>query len=238
MKQYRGNDGKERIWFKPSEIEQIAAAELAKSGLGPTDASPVVDLEAFVERHLKATLDQYADLGPTVLGLTEFFNGKPPRISINKDLTGTALDEDESAPGQLGRWRATLAHEAGHVLLHRSLFEFAVGNLDLFEPAQQDDGSGRLQRCLKRDATYAAGGDWREVQANQAMAALLMPKNFFTRIARAELKTLFPDRDQVPSGAEGRVAAALATRFHVSRQAARIRLSTVGLLEILGQSNL
>ncbi len=58
MKQYRGNDGKERIWFEPSEIEQIAASELTKSGLAPTDASPVVDLEAFIERHLKATLDQ------------------------------------------------------------------------------------------------------------------------------------------------------------------------------------
>lgn len=93
MRQYRGPSGDERIWFDPPEIEQMMTSELRKAGLMPTEASPVVKLEAFIERHLKAKLNQYADLEPNVLGVTHFFEGKPPTISINKDLTGSALDE-------------------------------------------------------------------------------------------------------------------------------------------------
>jgi hypothetical protein len=236
MKRYRGAGGDERIWFEPVEIEQIASSELAKAGLAPTDAAPAVDIEAFIERHLNATLDQYADLEPTVLGLTEFFRAQRPRISINKDLTGSAVDEDESPPGRLGRWRATLAHEAGHILLHRDLFEVAVGNLELFA-ASSDERAGGAHRCLKRDATYASGGEWREVQANRAMAALLMPRSFFASVARRELTDIFPGRELVPV-ADTRVAARLATTFQVSRQAARIRLETLGFVEIAGQTRL
>jgi hypothetical protein len=238
MRQYRGAGGEERIWFEPSEIERMMATELQRAGLMPTDAAPVVNLDAFIERHLKVTLDPYADLESSVLGVTEFFEGKPPRVSINKDLTGSALDEDESPPGRLGRWRATVAHEAGHVLLHRSLFEFAAGNMSLFETRQPGDGVRQLHRCLKRDATYATGGDWREVQANQAMAALLMPKAFFARIARAEAQKVFPDGDTIPAGGEDRVAARLAPLLGVSRQAACIRLTTLGLVLPRGQGRL
>lgn len=238
MKQYRGANGEERLWFRPSEIERMMTSELQRAGLMPTEAAPVVDLEAFIERHLGATLDQYGELAPDVLGVTEFFEGKPPKVSINRDLTGSALDEDESPPGRLGRWRATVAHEAGHVLLHRCLFEFAVGNMSLFGSQQAGDGSRQLHRCLKRDATYASGGDWREVQANQAMAALLMPKPFFATIARAEAGRLFPGSDAIPAGSEDRVAARLAPLLGVSRQAARIRLTTVGLVQAKGQGRL
>jgi hypothetical protein len=216
----------------------MTVSELRKAALMPTDASPVVNLEAFIERHLKAKLDQYADLPPNVLGVTHFFDGRPPTISINKDLTGSALDEDESLPGQLGRWRATLAHEAGHVLLHRSLFEFALGNMSLFGSNSGGDDARQLLRCLKRDATYASSGDWREIQANQAMAALLMPKVFFMRVARVEMAKVLPGRETIPFGGEDRVAAPLAAILAVSRQAARIRLNTVGLVGARGQGHL
>jgi hypothetical protein len=239
MRQYRGPNGEDRIWFEPSEIEQMMESELRKALLMPTEAAPVVKLEAFVERHLKATLDQYADLDPKLLGVTEFFEGKQPRISLNKDLTGSALDEDESPPGVLGRWRATLAHEAGHVLLHRSLFEFAVGNMNLFDRAPSDGARGRqLQRCLKRDVTHSGGADWREVQANQAMAALLMPKSFFQRLARRHIERLFPGSDTIPAGREDRVAGVLAPLLEVSKQAARIRLATCNFIVQQGQGRL
>jgi IrrE N-terminal-like domain len=238
MRQYRGPGGEERVWFDQPEIEQMMESELRKAALMPTDAGPSVDLEAFIERYLKATLDQYAQIADNVLGVTEFFAGKPPKISINKDLTGSALDEDDSPPGRLGRWRATLAHEAGHVLLHRSLFEFAVGNMDLFGSTSAAESGRQLHRCLKRDATYASGGDWREVQANQAMAALLMPKSFFGRLARVEIGKLFPGCATIPFGGEDRVAARIAPVVEVSRQAARIRLNTLGLVAPQGQRQL
>jgi Zn-dependent peptidase ImmA (M78 family) len=124
------------------------------------------------------------------------------------------------------------------VLLHRCLFEFAVGNMSLFESRQAAEGGRQLHRCLKRDASYATGGDWREVQANQAMAALLMPKPFFARIARAEAEKVFPGSDGVPAGSEDRVAARLVPLLGVSRQAARIRLTTLGLVQPRDQRRL
>lgn len=239
MRRYRGANGEERLWFEPSEIERMMESELRKAALMPSETAPVVKLEAFVERHLKATLDQYADLDASVLGVTEFFEGRPPRISLNKNLTGSALDEVEALPGVLGRWRATLAHEAGHVLLHRSLFEFAVGNMNLFDRSPSDDRGRQLQRCLEKDVGHGGGGgDWREVQANQAMAALLMPKSLFQKVARQHVEEVFPGRDKIPAGGEERVAARLAPILEVSKQAARIRLSTLGFVEPHGQTQL
>jgi hypothetical protein len=231
MKQYRGRDGRERLWFDDGEIDRMMEAELRRASLLPSEAAPAVNVERFIERHLKVHLDQHADLDASVLGLTEFFAEGPPKISINKVLTGSALDEDETSPGVLGRWRATLAHEASHVLLHRCLFEFAKGNMSLFGSADDQKASGgSLQRCLKRDVSYQVVSDWREVQANQGLAALLMPKSLFLKIARGEIARAFPGREQVPAGSEERIVPTLASKFEVSKQAARIRLGTLSLI--------
>ena len=154
------------------EIEQMMESELRKARLFPTLEEPVVKLEPFVERHLKASLDQYADLDSSVLGVTEFFEGKPPRISLNRQLTGSALDEDETPPGVLGRWRATLAHEAGHVLLHRSLHSYlpwsllrfvqsaARASLDTWlHQSPLDDGDGLHGVCAAMGSDVVLGCD-------------------------------------------------------------------------------
>jgi hypothetical protein len=240
MKTYRSATGQERIWFEPSEIERIMESELRRASMMPTPTAPIVDVERFIERHLGAILDQYAALDASVLGVTEFFDGKSPRISINGDLTGSALDEENTAVGVHGRWRATLAHEAAHVVLHRSLYEFAHDNLDLFPENRSASAVEvqKLQRCLKRDASYRQVSDWREVQANQGMAALLMPKSLFSKIAREALALFFPDRDKIPGGREERVAAYVADKIKVSKQAARIRLSTLGFVAPVHQQHL
>lgn len=227
MRTTRGPDGRDRLWFDGDEIERIMEAELRKASLLPDAAKPEVDIERFIEKHLRAHLDQYAVLEPSVLGLTEFVAGKPPKVSINKTLTGSALDEDESAPGMLGRYRATLAHEAAHILLHRCLFEFAIGNMSLFE---QPTKTATLQRCLKRDASFRRVTDWREFQANEGMAALLMPRTIFTSVARTHIERVFPGRIDIPDGQGLRVVPFLANAFSVSRQAATIRLTTLKLL--------
>src|SRR4051812_22797481 len=125
--------------------------ELRKANLLPSPEAPSVDIEGFLERHLKVSLDQHADLPADVLGLTEFFPGKTPHVAINRDLTGSAIDEDGSPLGIRGRWRATLAHEASHVVVHRPLFEVPAEQGSLFaghlEPAQEPQ---RLMRCEKR----------------------------------------------------------------------------------------
>ena len=125
MKEYRGPSGDRRLWYEPDEIEEIMLDELHRAGLVPNgeqdDAS--VDIEAFVEKHLGLSFDLSAELDTDVLGATDFIPGHRPKISVNRDLTGSALDEEDATPGLIGRWRATVAHEASHVLLHRLLYE-------------------------------------------------------------------------------------------------------------------
>jgi hypothetical protein len=222
MREYRSADGAKCLWYDDDEIEQIMQDELRKAGLLPTVESCVVDVEALVQNHLKSPFDQHADLPADVLGLTEFHPRRPPTVRINKDLTGI-IDGDWIPPGIEGRWRATVAHEAAHVLLHRILFDEPLNQDSLFA-ADTAPTRPALQRCLKRDLQHRAGGyDWREVQANRGMAALLMPRKIFTKVARTTLAG--KSADEIRSASR-----TLAARFAVSGQAANIRLQTLGFI--------
>jgi hypothetical protein len=221
MRNYRGPEGDERIWYDESDIEQIMEDELRRAGLLPSADAPAVDVEAFIEEHLRASLDQHAALGAKVLGLTEFRVGIAPAIRINADLTGSAMDGEWTPPGVKGRWRMTLAHEASHIVLHRSLYELNPNQTAMFADPNGTAGPVLL-RCRKDGvAPYRPNRDWREVQANRGMAALLMPKALFLKAANRELGH-FGD-----GGLDG-MARRLAQQFEVSREAARIRLTTLG----------
>jgi hypothetical protein len=233
MKWYTSPDGEQRIFYTEDEIEQIVDDELARAGLRPTPAGPVTDIEKLIELHLKAELDQYADLPPDVLGLTQFRPGQSPVVSINAQLASAAVDSLTAAPGLFGRWRATLAHEAAHVLLHRYLFEPDLNQMRLFDPPSANPvAAGGLMRCLKRDVGPATSPkDWREVQANRGMAALLMPRAVFKRVAFQRMAANSLTDVTVGSPAADTLATELAARFSVSRQAAAIRLETLRIAQ-------
>ncbi len=241
MKRFRDSKtGVERLWIEPEEIEARTEAELVKAGLMPTIDSPVVNVEAFVEQHLGAQFDQYASLPSDVLGQTDFRVGAPPLVMVNADLTGAALDDDESPLGLKGRWRATVAHEACHVLFHRRLFNLNPQQGSLFGDDDESQESPQLlQRCLKRDVVHGRmGSDWREVQANMGMAALLMPRSVFAQACRTELSRLGKERVLADTSEAEAIAARLARAFQVSRQAAMIRLKTLEVLAVTGQNYL
>ncbi len=233
---YRRRDGTERLWFSPEDIEVMMEAELLRLGLLPTAEKPAVDIERFIQG-LGVRMDQYAKLDPTVLGLTEFYADKPPKIFINSDLTG-AIEDDETPPGIRGRWRATVAHEGSHVVMHRLLFEVSQYQEGFFQVEESSDPQ-RLMRCLKKNVLFRGGGvsDWREVQANMGTAALLMPQRVFRRFAddvakehRLETGALI-----VGSAAAVTLTAKMAALFDVSRRAAGIRLETLGIVSPAGQ---
>jgi hypothetical protein len=175
VKRYRAADGSVRVWFDPAEIDSLAEDVLQRAGLMPTLQAPVVDVEALVEGYLEADLDQYAPLPREVLGVTEFRSGLPPQVLINRDLTEAAFDAPTPAPVARGRWRATVAHEAAHILLHRVLAEPDFSQTSLLElaPSGVSLPAQRLFRCLRREVAFGGGSDWREVQANRCMAALV-----------------------------------------------------------------
>src|SRR5206468_8328656 len=86
----------------------------------------------------------------------------------SSDLLTNAVDDDNTPPGIHGRWRATIAHEASHVVMHRVLFMVEGDQEQLLRtgPGRQD--SQRLMRCLKknvqigrascRERVYKSGG--------------------------------------------------------------------------------
>ena len=243
MKEYQPPGSERRLWYEPSDIDRIMADELEKAGLLP-DASNddvTVDVERLVERHLGLPFDQHAELEEGVLGGTHFVPGKKPRIEINRDLTGTALDDEDATPGMVGRWRATVAHEIGHVLLHRILYEIDDMQRGLFPGWDRTQGgSPSLIRCLKRDVAYSGGSHWREVQANMAIGALLMPKSLAVKVVAAEMDQLGIGDQSVEPGfpALEELVSVVARRFTVSKQAARIRIEGLGRVAPRGQASL
>jgi hypothetical protein len=206
----------------------------------PTKDDVSVDIERFVERHLRVRLDQHAELDDNILGVTHFTPGRPPRTEINRDLTGSALEEEDATPGMIGRWRATVAHEAGHVLLHQMLYEIDDMQRGLFrDPAQEERRTVNLMRCQKRDVVYRTNGasDWREVQANKAIGGLLMPRPVAVKVISAEIDKF---NGPLVAGSAGfeHLVDEVARRFLVSKQAARIRIQGLGIATPRGQGSL
>ncbi|BBZ49097.1 ImmA/IrrE family metallo-endopeptidase [Mycobacterium heidelbergense] len=236
MQWYSGPEGDQRIWYEPEDIEQIAVEQLRVAKLSPTLDRPVTDLERLIEGHLRAELDLYADLPDAVLGLTEFPVRGAPIVQIDRALT-EARDAEHATVAEIGRWRATLAHEASHIFLHRYLFDPSMaplaGGSSVPRPSE-----GGLMRCLHRDISPEAADwrsvrrrpDWREVQANKAMAALLMPRRTFKRIVVREMRQLGLGLPPIAESDVQRLANVLAPIFSVSKQAVRIRLDSEGLL--------
>ncbi len=231
MKRYRDKHGKERLWFPDGEIDEIMENELRQAQLFPQIANPVVDLEQFIENHLDVHLDQYAELNDDILGETVFKINASPEILINRILTSQAFEQRTEIPGSLGRWRATLAHEAAHVLLHEPLFKNGTQTPSLFDDLSATPEVQQLTRCSDANiARHTAKTDWKEFQANQGMAALLMPRKLFIQVLSNEvfnIDSFIKELAESPSKLHT-FASYIAGRFNVSREAARIRLETLG----------
>ena len=234
MREYRSPNGERRLWFEDNEIEEIMVNELERSGMMPTGTSPVVDLEAFLEVYLNVKLDLFSKLAPNLLGVSGFATGQRPVVKISRTLTAQA--HERCAPvGIIGRWRATLAHEAAHVIFHRRLVDVPQAQGLLFPQSGESQTGPVMTQCLERDIWFARGtGDWKEVQANQGMASLLMPRSSFVTLTRElvgaqatdDLLVHIPATD---TRAFSDLTRELSVRCQVSREAARIRLNTLSL---------
>jgi hypothetical protein len=122
--------------------------------------------------------------------------------------------------------------------MHRVLFMVEGDQEQLFRTDSPRQDSQRLMRCLKKNVLFRGGGsDWREVQANLGMAALLMPRAIFRGVAEAAVARLGFNSGDLVTGSRpaATVAAELATICEVSKQAAAIRLDTLGIASPPGQ---
>ncbi len=156
-------------YFKPSQIDQTCADELRKADLLPS-APAAVRIDRFIEKRFGVS-PQYEDLPHGVLGFTKFNKNGVEAIVIS-----AALDAQGGKVAQR-RVRTTLAHEAGHGLLHAYLFALDDKPLHLF-----DKESHTEHQILCRDVPDEEqkprryDGRWWEFQANRAMGGLLCPR--------------------------------------------------------------
>ena len=160
----------ERPYFRDREVEDICEEALRSTGHLPANPGPV-RIERFLEKRFQV-VPSYEELPAGVLGYTEFGKNGVQAIYVNRALA----EEDTKVANR--RVRTTLAHEGGHGLLHAHLFAFEVDHSSLFD--RNADITQTRILCRDEPATTANtdryDGRWWELQANRAMAALLLPE--------------------------------------------------------------
>jgi hypothetical protein len=225
MKTYRAYAGPfaERPYYPAEQIEQMCWDELNTAGLYP-DAPAPVRIDRFIEKRFKISIS-YDDLPNGILGFTEFGNNGVASIVVAK-----ALDDDSRRSER--RIRTTLAHEAGHGLLHMHLMALGSETRPLFEDSL-DPIRPRIL-CRNEGVLPEArpkkkyDGKWWEFQANQAMTALLLPRSL---VERALDPMLVPygtlGKRTIVADTRDRAATLLSETFDVNPIVARLRLDAI-----------
>jgi hypothetical protein len=221
MRTFRSKSGPfaERPHFEPIEIDRICADELRKAGLYP-NSPEAIRVDRFVEKRF-GVVPEYENLPDGVLGYTKF-----SKRGVDAIVISAALDAETSTAAER-RVRTTLAHEAGHGLLHAYLFALDEKPLHLFDADSHSDHQ-ILCRDVQGDErkSRAYDGRWWEFQANRAMGGLLCPRE----LVHEALKPFL-----VPRGSLGNVtldekyregtARTLAQIFDVNPIVAKIRIN-------------
>lgn len=173
MRTYRTSRGPfaERPYYTDDEIETICGDALKSVGLYPESPSHV-RIDRFVEKRFGVT-PHYEHLDNDILGFTAF-----GAKGVADVVVARALEEEGSQPAER-RIRTTLAHEAGHGLLHAHLFCLEGGIRPLFG----DFTDPNKPKVLCLDVPVAAqfkrlgyDGRWWEFQANRTIGPLLLPR--------------------------------------------------------------
>jgi hypothetical protein len=174
----------------------------------PTDA-----LRVLIENEA-AALNVHADLsqeGEDIHGITEFFPGARPSVSIARELTVQSW--------RAHRERTTLTHEYGHVHWHAPLY-------DRYCRASE------RHKCARGKLLPGPGErDWMEWQAGYVSGALLMLRSRVRLLVEAFRREHQAGTVINTNSIEGRLLIGRASEvFDVSREAAEIRLLQRGHL--------
>ncbi|MDB5231046.1 MAG: hypothetical protein JWN76_1851 [Chitinophagaceae bacterium] len=178
----------------------------------------VRDIATFLHEKHKIEFDFTATLGFGADGGKIIGAFNPVKKII---LIDASLSSDES------KFNFTLAHEFGHLSLHRNIKL-------IYEPEDDKNGSDTL--ALKEKCR--TDGDWMEWQANRYAAALLLPKTMLEqKLARIQVDMGISRLghiiiNQHPSSYSdySQIVASLSDYFKVSITAVQIRLKNLGFV--------
>src|SRR5262249_7337249 len=132
----------------------------------------VIRVDRFIEKRFGVS-PRYEELPDGILGFTRFGKGRVEEIVIAK-----ALDEGGTTVSER-RLRSTLAHEAGHGLLHAQLFALGEKPKSMFDDRDHDHTPRILCREIVEGPRPKGGqgsSHWSEYQANRAIGGLLLPR--------------------------------------------------------------
>jgi hypothetical protein len=211
----------ERPYYKDDEIERMCSDSLRETGFFPEHPGRI-RIDRFIEKRFNVPII-YEEMPTRVLGFTEF---GPKGVEAIHIAEPPAEERPASAER---RMNSTLAHEAGHGLMHAHLFALDLDHPTLFS----NDSDVTKTRMLCRDGEPSAearpqrkyDGRWWELQANRAIGALLMPKGLFITFLEPFLERggILGAPMLPAAGREGAVRAA-AEVFDVNPAAVRIRI--------------
>lgn len=178
-----------------------------------------VPTEALVEllERETAKVNLYCDLsaeGEEVHGVTEFFPGQKPNVSIARELSFQHWREH--------RKRSTLPHEYGHVHWHAWLFDRYCNRQE-------------RHKCL-RGQIVSVNGEiyWMEWQAGYISGAMLMPRSRMQLHVGAFRAERGVEGQLAANTIEGQVLIQRTSElFNVSPEAAEVRLRQLGHLVTL-----
>jgi len=236
MKTIRGKKGpfKERPYYTQDEIEEICTNELKKAGLYPPAPAPI-RIDRFIEKRFHVSPVYEDGLPVGILALTCFGPRGVQEIVVSK----SAVEEGNLASER--RLSSTLAHEAGHGLLHGHLF--ALEGQSVLPLGELVDGD--QVKVLCRDDSIGSQGDsgyngrWWEYQANRAIGSLLMPRRLVHEAIRPLLSTRGTlGRFVLPEEQRGEATRSLAGTFEVNHVVARIRIAELYPADVEGQLTL
>lgn len=214
----------ERPHYQPEELdhecEKIISEYLQEKHGTISFPIDTEDLKSMIECDAHE-LDCYADLseyGQDVEGVTEFRPGSKPIVRISKELTENTRYEN--------RLRTTLTHEFGHVRFHAYLFSLSQDQGELFQKTAPTKLISKRENILNAPQT-----DWMEWQAGYACGAFLMPVTSIRTIT-GEFTTARNHYGPISSDSQnGRdLLGVVSKHFQVSSEAARIRLTKLGVL--------
>ncbi|MBI2092353.1 MAG: ImmA/IrrE family metallo-endopeptidase [Deltaproteobacteria bacterium] len=220
MKYYKKNCGQFpiRVFYTENEIESCAIELLQKCSLLPTLDKPEVDVDMALESGFKIS-PSFDDLSKKgVHGAAHFRKNGSFEVVLDGELSSNKNSEK--------RYRSTLAHEIGHVVLHRHLF--INETLAMYDVTPPDHDVSVLCRDFE-DTVKANGkynGEWWEWQANRFMSALLMPKFLITQVCR-QIREQNNNLDE--QGIKSFMTKGISLCCNVSQEAARIRLEQLNI---------
>ena len=217
-----------RLYFEPVEFEQMMDGLRLRTGPDAFQEGTGVDVDLVLLKAFEIEAD-YVDLPPGVLGRTLFNSDGRPRVEVSRELEEASFDDGLARR----RLRTTLAHETGHVACHASLFIEDTETMSLFP---DDIAAKKKNSTLCRDESVGVfdqrryRGEWWEYQANQCMAALLLPRRLFREKTGGALEAMgvVSFGEAVRMDRSDEVVRSLANCFDVSQEAIYYRLKGMG----------